>query len=425
MRRLSGAHLCGLRTGHHVGMRDALPEFFPADFSERFVTEAIIVPDSNVLLSLYRWSPATRDEAVEVLRKVADRLWFPHQVCREYLTNRLEVLGVLDAQYDKTHSALREARKKLSSYFDEGRRYESSREAVKKAIDKAFDQLESELAELRENDSARVSADDDHVLALVEELASDRIGARPSADIYRQRVREFVDHRQPLLIPPGYLDGDKEGVAAAGDYLIWREILDHARHADRPILFITDDQKDDWYEGKRGARTGPRRELVAEFAEHSSAGYHQMGFDRFIRDAKTYLDVEVHEEAVSEIREDSTRRLWEELADLAASNRAAGGLKVRDLMRASLAEPDEYSSALERAARDGMYLSRLEQAARDHEPWTLAQQYARDGLHPAVQHGFSEGFRRGLDGDSRGMTGSMWQHIIQRAEEDRELGSSD
>lgn len=53
---------------------------------------ATVVVDANVLLNLYRYNGATRDDLLGVLRRLDDRLWVPHQVAREFWRNRLAVL---------------------------------------------------------------------------------------------------------------------------------------------------------------------------------------------------------------------------------------------------------------------------------------------------------------------------------------------
>lgn len=291
-------------------MRDVLPEFYPPRKSTaEFVAGATIVLDSNVLLSLYRWSPTTRGEAISVLEAVADRLWFPHQVVKEYLANREEVAKSLRDQYRKALSTIDATRSSIIKHFDTGKRYQESRERVDDVVSKALEKLRGEIEELRDGDDAQIDHEADDILELVERLSEGRIGERPSPKVLRERLQEFVEHRLPLQIPPGYEDRRKEGVGIAGDFLIWCEILDHAaKHSGTPVLFVTDDTKSDWYEGERGARSGPRRELVAEFAHYSTAGYHQTAFDRFLLTAKKHLDIAVAEETVEEVRTDAEER---------------------------------------------------------------------------------------------------------------------
>jgi hypothetical protein len=62
-------------------MRNIFPGYYrPTD--EEFYKmwqECIFVFDANVLLNLYRYSPDTRDELLDVLERLKDRIWIPHQ----------------------------------------------------------------------------------------------------------------------------------------------------------------------------------------------------------------------------------------------------------------------------------------------------------------------------------------------------------
>ena len=52
----------------------------------------MFVVDTNVLLNLYRYSRSTRDELLQVLRALEDKLFLPHQVGREFLDRRLTTI---------------------------------------------------------------------------------------------------------------------------------------------------------------------------------------------------------------------------------------------------------------------------------------------------------------------------------------------
>lgn len=98
-------------------------------------------------------------------------------------------------------------------------------------------------------------------------------------------------------------------MAAAGDYLIWCEILEYARRNDEPVLFITDDIKPDWWAvGAMGRPTQPRAELVEEFARYSDARYDQMTVEVFLRKARTHLGADVPESVIEEERAATTSR---------------------------------------------------------------------------------------------------------------------
>src|SRR4051812_16016806 len=50
--------------------------------------ECTFVPDTNILLHLYRYTKETSDELFTVLEAVKDRLFVPYQVCLEFSRNR-------------------------------------------------------------------------------------------------------------------------------------------------------------------------------------------------------------------------------------------------------------------------------------------------------------------------------------------------
>jgi predicted nucleic acid-binding protein len=59
---------------------------------DRMWEEGMFVVDTNVLLNLYRYSRSTRDELLRVLRALENKLFLPHQVGREFLERRLEIV---------------------------------------------------------------------------------------------------------------------------------------------------------------------------------------------------------------------------------------------------------------------------------------------------------------------------------------------
>lgn len=71
-------------------LRSKFPEYFPPTEAEsaKYWKEGIIVPDANVLLNLYRCSKETRESLLKAFEEVKDRLWFPHQVVKEFVKNR-------------------------------------------------------------------------------------------------------------------------------------------------------------------------------------------------------------------------------------------------------------------------------------------------------------------------------------------------
>ena len=82
--------------------------------------EAILSVDANILLNIYRYSPETRARLFEVIERLRDRIWIPHQVAYEYHKERLTVIYHQSKPYDEIQKLLDEnlenLKKKLEEY---------------------------------------------------------------------------------------------------------------------------------------------------------------------------------------------------------------------------------------------------------------------------------------------------------------------
>src|SRR5690606_38623793 len=72
--------------------------------------------------------------------------------------------------------------------------------------------------------------------------------------------------------PPGYCDWKKDR-NEFGDLIIWKELLKKSSNENKPILFITRDKKDDWFEIENDEVIGVREELVIESEENKAEVY--------------------------------------------------------------------------------------------------------------------------------------------------------
>ena len=79
-----------------------------------------------------------------------------------------------------------------------------------------------------------------------------------------KRVKAEARRRIEERRPPGFMDANKKGDNAEGDYIIWYEVLREAERRSVDVLFVTRDQKRDWWRIEKGQAKGPRWELVAE-----------------------------------------------------------------------------------------------------------------------------------------------------------------
>ncbi|MET0400523.1 MAG: PIN-like domain-containing protein [Longimicrobiaceae bacterium] len=259
--------------------------------------EAAFVFDANVLLNVYRYSPSTTEELLDVLASVGDRLWLPHQAAIEYERNRETVVGALrkpfanaKAAIDKIPVGLEEA---LSKYTDRDRLLES----LKVSLSQAKDALEAAVSSFE----TAVPADSLHesLLALFKGKVGVPFTIQRKLEIYDLGVRRFQ-----YQIPPGYSDvSNKPEPERYGDLLLWFQILDFAQDGNRPIILVTDDRKDDWFAGPRGRRTGPRPELILEMLEVTNRNLYIYEVDNFLKNARAHLRIDISDQAINEARD--------------------------------------------------------------------------------------------------------------------------
>ena len=115
------------------------------------------------------------------------------------------------------------------------------------------------------------------------ELLSGRIGERWPTERLSALKKEGED-RYARKVPPGYKDVKKDGDGDKfGDLIIWRDMIEKAKADERPVIFISDDVKEDWWWLHRGRKLGPRPELVEEFATGSGQDFHIYEFMNFLR----------------------------------------------------------------------------------------------------------------------------------------------
>lgn len=284
-------------------MKSVLPEWYEPDDAtlEQILTTGTIALDANALLDLYRVNREQREEIMSVLRKVQDRIFVPYQAAFEFQKNRIKVVHDNEAAHAKLPEAIEFKTNIVQQIRDPSLRKEiqSAYDRFKKSYEKAINKVRREhvltLEEISEHDHVREALD--------ELLLQSSLAAEPTEAQLKKR-KEEAKARNDAKIPPGFGDADEKD-DASGDYLIWAELLDHSKKANRPLLFVTNDEnKGDWYRKKIGGRSlGPRPELVAEM-QKSSGGqpYHQVTLGSFLWLANEFLDAKVETGTIATVQ---------------------------------------------------------------------------------------------------------------------------
>lgn len=266
----------------------------------------LIVIDANVLLDLYRYNDSGRLSLLATFRAFGDRLWIPHQVLQEFWNNREEVLrdpqgakGVV-ASLEKAEAT---AVQSINSWAKLSAQPDHVRDEVSSYVQSGFENARQQIS-VTSNDAHKEWLKDtnaDPVLRELESLLQGKIGPSLSETEHAACVEE-AHRRIEAKEPPGYKDRHKSDPKAAGDYLIWHQIMTEASSRVQDVLFVTRDLKEDWVRRKDDELSGPRPELVQEMLLQTGRKFLLRSPAGVLELARNNMSVEVSDESLADAR---------------------------------------------------------------------------------------------------------------------------
>jgi hypothetical protein len=266
---------------------------------------AIIALDANVLLSPYRTSPQRHDRLFEVLEAHRDRVWCPHQAGLEFQRNRVKVAQDQRDEYQRIVRVLESAEKELTERRRDHPVLDPA--AFKRVVQRSLSAIEREVRDLERKHPELMASDlqTDVVRDRWDELLAGRIGSPLNVD---EEWCKQADARYAKKIPPGFEDQKrKEDGREYGDLILWHELLAHVQSEtsegeQRPVLFVTDDGKSDWWREALGRKLGPHVALTDEMAEVGGSPFWMYTTSSFVLEGTRRLgwDIEGLSEAAQE-----------------------------------------------------------------------------------------------------------------------------
>jgi hypothetical protein len=273
-------------SSQEITMKKILPGYFtPTD--EEFGAlwkDSLFGFDANVLLGLYRSTAETQQVFFDVLARIEDRIFLPHQAAFEYLRNRLGVISLRADSYER----IKGESEKFTKFLEATIRDHSlpMGEAIIEASRKATLEISQLVgaAETVEPDLLR----SDELLARLEDVFGSSTGS-PFDPARLKEIYAVGAQRYSQAIPPGYKDDKKGEPDKYGDLLVWFQLLERAKTAKKSIIFVTGDQKEDWWLQHKGATIGPRPELRQEMKAVAGVDFYMYTTPRFLEFAKQFL----------------------------------------------------------------------------------------------------------------------------------------
>jgi hypothetical protein len=274
----------------------AVFQFRPKSLTE-IKADCFVVLDTNTLLVPY----GTGKESLDQIRQTyatltaGKRLIIPAQVAREFAKNRATKLSDLYKQLSDDRSRIHGLQ--LGSYplftaFDAYQKSLQLERQINPLIKEYQDQISTILEQIRNWNW------DDPVSFLYNTLFNKDVVLEPP--ISQEDLRRDLARRQVHSIPPGYKDAakDDEGI---GDLLIWYTILEIGKIHKKSVIFVSGDEKADWWHQTNKQALYPRYELVDEFRRCSDGqSFHIIRLSRLLElfGASKHIVAEIKQEEV-------------------------------------------------------------------------------------------------------------------------------
>lgn len=266
------------------------------------VDKLVIVPDTNVLLFLYKCSFNANQNIIDLLNKVKDKVVIPSRVYKEYMSHKDEEQAKIDRKYDNFTKNLKkqvtELKGKLGKSISESRKYEfPDCDVLETGINTFLDKTVQAITTYGNSLSSEKQNKNVQQANVEQIIQFWRDNGRILDDITIIRLLEYIQEgelRFKYKMPPGYMDEaekdkekeqgkDKETkrnnkddgfeirIRKYGDLFIWKEILEIGKSLTEgeKIIFLTNDIKEDWWilQGEQDNKTPicMREELKQEY----------------------------------------------------------------------------------------------------------------------------------------------------------------
>ena len=186
---------------------------------------------------------------MNILNGFKERIWIPNQVAYEYQEERLGVIPQELKPYEEIHNVLNENLKNLKNDLQRYKNRYSfvafiKHKSIIEPIEEATQRVQKDLK------TAKLSHPDflenDELLEKITKLLAGKVG-EPYSEEDLEKIYEDAEKRFILKQTPGYKDVKKIVPERYGDVMLWFQLIDYAKSLKRPLIFVTDDEKEDWW----------------------------------------------------------------------------------------------------------------------------------------------------------------------------------
>lgn len=250
--------------------------------------DALFVLDTNSLLVPYNTGKENIEEIRKVYQKLISkkRLFIPEHVLREFAKNRSFRISELYANIDNLLSSIPTIKSFEYPILGELGPYKKLKE-TRDAILENIKQYKDNLTDLKKGIVDWNWADP--VTSMYQKTFTDEIIIKSS--LTEEQLIEEYTKRIDDDIPPGNKDKSKEK-NAIGDFVIWRSILELGKEKKRDIIFISNDEKNDWLLKGNQKSISTKFELVDEYYRYTDGhNFLSTTFNFFLENQGLDIDI--------------------------------------------------------------------------------------------------------------------------------------
>jgi hypothetical protein len=278
-------------------MQNIFWEYYPLQESK--ITEiwenGIFVFDTNILFNLYRYSDDTSKDFIDTITAIQEKVWMPFQVAKEFHNRRLEVISNEIKSYDNLIKEVNEINDKIIN--------KNRNPFLSKELMDSFETFKNNLTYESNKHKEKYELafrKNDKILDKLNSIFDKKVGENFSTEKIKEIIKEG-DDRYKLSVPPGYKDNSKPSPEKFGDLIIWFQIIEKAKTEQRPIVFVLDDRKEDWWFTHSGKTISPRVELLKEFKDKTGQICCFYQPFQFLEYAISFLGKEINDNTLIEI----------------------------------------------------------------------------------------------------------------------------
>ena len=298
-------------------MREQFPWFLDPTEEElqRLWDEATFSFDANVLLNLYRVDKETTEDYFKIFRALGDRIFLPHEAAHQFFRNRRRVIRTEQNSFSEAKKRVRDwvgrrtgfdnlkqqlrggdigqiIEDEIESVFEDREDYEGEVEAVKDDLIERIEDLEERFTP---TGTTRANAEEDRILGELMDIFAGKTGSELDGNI--EDLKDKAQERYEKEKPPGYEDYNGEEELSRGeceDFLIWKQLMEFAERDGEDVVFITGDEKYDWWEkADEHNLVRPSHELLREFRRETGQVFWMLTIENMIDTVDDRLGVDV------------------------------------------------------------------------------------------------------------------------------------